>query len=149
MSEKSGGGFHFGNVGGNVITKAGGDIVAGDKTTTTTTQVGFAAEEQKQQFHSEIEQLREALRAMKTEIEASVSLNQDKKDEAISDILQQVKALKEVKEKANAVTPGKAVPAKMATEIEGALDRASGIVDRLQNVAAKTAMWRRPSASSQ
>ena len=140
MSEKSGGGFHFGNVRGNVIQRAGGDIVAGDKTTTTTitTQIGFADEQKKQQFHSEIEQLRETLQAMKAEIEASLSLDQDKKDEAISEILQQVQALKKVKEKATEVTPGKAVPAKIASEIEGALDRAGGIVDKLQTVAAKT-----------
>ena len=140
MSEKSGGGFHFGNVGGSVSQSAGGDIVGGDKTTTTTTttQIGFAGEEQKQQFHSEIEQLREALRAMKTELEASASLDQDKKDEVISEILQQVKALKEVKEKTAEVPPGKPAPAKVATEIEGALDRAGGIVDKLQGLAAKT-----------
>lgn len=136
MSEKSGGGFHFGNVGGNVSQSAGGDIVGGDKTTTTTIQKGFADEEKKEQFHSEIEQLREALRAMKTEIEASVSLDQDKKDEVISEILQQVKALKEVKEKTAEVTPGPA-PAKIATEIEGTLDRAGGIVDKLQGLAGK------------
>ena len=65
MSEK-GGGFQFGNIGGNVSQTAGGDIIGGDKTTTTTTtttttiQKGFADEEKKDQFHSEIEQLREA-----------------------------------------------------------------------------------------
>jgi TolA-binding protein len=137
MSEKSGGGFHFGNIGGNVSQNAGGDIVGGDKTTTTTTQIGFAGEEQKQQFHSEIEQLREALRAMQTEIETSASLDQDQKDEVISEILQQVKALKEVKEKTAAVAPGKAAPGDVATEIGGALDRAGGIVDKLQSLAGK------------
>jgi hypothetical protein len=138
MSEKSGGGFHFGNVGGNVSQTAGGDIVGGNKTTTITTQIGFAGEEQKQQFHSEIEQLREALRTMKAEIEASASLDQDKKDEIISEILQQVKALKEVKEKSAEVPPGEPAPPKVATEIEGALDRAGGIVEKLQALAAKT-----------
>ena len=137
MSEKSSGGFHFGNIGGNVSQNAGGDIVGGDKTTTITRQIGFAGEAQKQQFHSEIEQLREALRAMKTEIEASTSLDQDKKDEVISEILQQVKALKEVKEKTAEIAPGKAAPSEVATEIEGALDRAGGIVDRLQSLAGK------------
>jgi phage-related minor tail protein len=137
MSEKSSGGFHFGNVGGNVSQSAGGDIVGGDKTTTSTTQIGFSGEEQKQQFHSEIEQLRAALRAMKTEIEASVSLDQDEKDEVISEILEHVKALKEVKEKTAEVPPGAPAPAKVATEIEGALDRAGGIVDRLQGLAGK------------
>jgi hypothetical protein len=137
MSEKSGGGFQFGNVGGSVNLSAGGDIVGGDKTTTTTTTIGFADEQKKEQFHSEIEQLREALRTMKTEIEASVSLDQDKKDEVISEILQQVKSLKEVKEKTAAVPPGKPAPAKVATDIEGALDRAGGIVDKLQGLAGK------------
>ena len=137
MSEKSSGGFHFGNVGGNVSQSAGGDIVGGDKTTTTTTQIGFSGEEQKQQFHSEIEQLREALRAMKTQIEASVSLNQDEKDEIISEILQQVKELKGVKEKTAQVPAGAPAPAKVATEIEGALDRAGGIVYKLQGLAGK------------
>ena len=140
MSEKSSGGFHFGSVGGGVNLNAGGDIVGGDKTTTTTTtiQKGFAGDDQKQQFQSEIDQLREALRAMKTEIEASASLDQDRKDEAIGDILQQIKALKEVKEKTADVPAGKPAPAQIATKVEGALDRAGGIVDKLQGVATKS-----------
>ena len=139
MSEK-GGGFQFGNIGGNVSQSAGGDIIGGDKTTTTTTttiEKGFADEEKKDQFHSEIEQLREGLRAMKTEIEASASLDQDKKDEVISEILQQVKALKEVKEKTAAVAPGAPAPAPVASEVEGTLDRAGGIMDKLQGLAGK------------
>jgi hypothetical protein len=121
-----------------VNVTAGGDVVGGDKTTTTTIEKGFAGDQQKQQFHSEIDQLREALRAMKAEIEASVSLDQDKKDEVISGILEQIKALKEVKEKTAEVPPGAPAPAKVATEVEGALDRAGGIVDKLQGLAAKT-----------
>lgn len=142
-SDKSSGGFHFGSVGGGVNVNAGGDLVGGDKTTTTTTttttiEKGFAGDEQKQQFQSEIDQLREALRAMKTEIEASASLDQDKKDEVISDILEQIKALKEVKEKTADVPTGEPAPAKIATKVEGALDRAGGIVEKLQGVATKS-----------
>src|SRR5204863_3272662 len=108
-SEKSKGGFHFGNVGGAVSVKAGGDVVGGDKTTTTTTTIerGFAGDEQKEQFQSEIDQLREALRVMKTEIEASASLDQHKKNEIVTEILQQKKALKEEKEETAAVPTGK------------------------------------------
>jgi hypothetical protein len=137
-SEKSKGGFHFGNVGGGVNLSAGGDIVAGDKTTTTTIEKGFAGDEQKQQFQSEIDQLREALRAMKMEIEASASLDQNKKDQVISEILQQVNALKQVKEETADVPTGKPAPAEIATKVEGALDRAGGIVDKLQGVATKS-----------
>src|SRR5206468_2228414 len=93
---------------------------------------------QKKQFQSEIDQLREWLRAMKADIEASVSLDQDKKDQAISDILQQVNALKEVKEKTADVSPGKPAPPEIATKVEGALDSAGGIVDKLQALATKT-----------
>jgi hypothetical protein len=141
-SEKSKGGFHFGNVGGGVNVKAGGDVVAGDKTTTTTTTTtiknGFAGEQQKEQFQSEIDQLREALRVMKTDIEASASLDQDKKDKVISEILQQVNALKEVKEKTADVPTGKPAPTEIATKVEGALDRAGGIVGKLQGVTTKS-----------
>ena len=140
-SETGKGGFHFGNVGGGVNVTAGGDVVGGDKTTTTTTtttiQNGFAGDEQKKQFQSEIDQLREALRAMKADIEASASLDQDKKDQAISEILQQVNALKEVKEKTADVPPGKPAPPEIATKVEGALDSAGGIVDKLQGLATK------------
>jgi DNA repair exonuclease SbcCD ATPase subunit len=121
-----------------VNVTAGGDVVAGDKTTTTTIEKGFAGDQQKQQFQSEIDQLREALQAMKTEIEASASLQQDKKDEVINGILEQIKALKEVKEKTADVPTGKPAPAEIATKVEGALDRAGGIVEKLQGLATKT-----------
>ncbi len=136
MSEKSGGGFHFGNVGGSVSQSAGGDIVGRDKITTTIQ--GFASEEKKQQFHTEIEELREGLRSMKTEIEQSAALDRDKKDEIVSEILEQVKALKEVKENTEQVTPGKPPPSKVADQVEAALDRTSGIMDKLKDVATKT-----------
>ena len=140
-NEKSKGGFHFGNVGGNVKMKVGGDMVAHDKTTTTTItiQKGFAGDDQKQQFQSEIDQLREALQAMKTEIEASASLDQDKKDQVITDIQQQVNALKQVKEETADVPTGKPAPAEIATKVEGALDSANGIVEKLEGLATKTA----------
>jgi hypothetical protein len=138
-SETGKGGFHFGNVGGAVNVSAGGDVVAGDKATTTTTtttiQNGFANDEQKKQFQAEIDQLREALQGMKTEIEASMSLDQDKKNEIINEIRQQVDALKEVKEETADVPTGKPAPAKVATQVEGALDRAGGIVEKLKGVA--------------
>ena len=140
-SEKSSGGFHIGNVGGDVKMRARGDIVGGDKKTTTTTTTtitkGFAGDQQKQQFQAEIDQLREALRAMKAEIEANASLDQNKKDEVVGDIVEQVKDLQDVKEETAAVPTGKPAPAEIAAKVEGALDRAGGIVEKLQGVATK------------
>jgi len=140
-NEKSKGGFHFGNVGRDVKVKAGGDVVGGDKTTTTTTTIknGFAGDQQKQQFQSQIDQLREALQAMKTEIERSASLGQEKKDQVINEIQQQVNALKEVKQETADVPTGKPAPAEIATKVEGALDRAGGIVEKLEGLATKAA----------
>jgi predicted phage gp36 major capsid-like protein len=138
-NEKSQGGFHIGNVGGSVNTNVGGDMVGRDKITTTTTtiQKGFASEQKKQEFQEQIDQLREALRTMKTDIEKSAALDQDKKDQITSEILQKLNALKEVKDETAVVPAGKAPPAQVAAKVEGALERTGGIVQKLQDVATK------------
>jgi hypothetical protein len=139
-SEKSSGGFHFGSVGGGVNLNAGADIVGGDKTTTTTTiQNGFAADEQKQQFQTEIDQLREALRAMKAQIAATASLDADQKDAVEAEITQHLVALKEVKDQAAAVPVGKEAPADVASKVSNALDGVSGMMERLKILADKSA----------
>jgi len=117
--------------------KAGGDVIGGDKTTTTTITKGFAGEEQKQQFQAEIDQLREVLRSMKAEIEANASLDQNKRDEVVSDIVEQVKDLQDVKEETATVPTGKPAPAQIAAKVEEALERAGGIVEKLQGLASK------------
>ena len=136
------GGFHFGAVGGKVEIKADGDIVGGDKTTTTTTtttiQKGFAGEEQKQRFQAQIDQLHEALRAIKTEIEAHPSLSDDQKEAAAGEILQHVRALKEVKEMTAELPAGKQAPADVGSLVDTTLNRASGIFDKLQSLAKTT-----------
>ncbi len=132
------GGIQTGNVGGGFIMSAGGDIVGGDKTTTTTIQKGFQQEEQKQQFQAQIDQLREALRAVKAEIETSPSLSDDQKEDVTGEILQHVKALREVKETTAGLPAGKQAPADVGSLVETTLDRAGGIIDKLQNLA-KTA----------
>jgi hypothetical protein len=121
-----------------VKLKAGGDIVGGDKTTTTTISKGFAGDEQKQQFQAQIDQLSEALRAMKAEIEANAAIAQDKKEALVSDIVEQVTELQEVKGETAAVPTGKPAPTEIAAKVEGALDRAGGVVDKLQGLATKT-----------
>jgi len=131
-------GFHIGHVGGNVAMTAGGDIVGGDKTTTTTIQKGFRAEEQKQQFQAQIEQLREALRTLKGEIEANSALSNDQKEDAAGEIIQHVKALKEVKEKTAELPAGTPATADVGSLVETTLDRAGGIMDKLQSLAKTT-----------
>ena len=138
--EKTSGGFHIGSVGGGVNIKAGGDVVGGDKTTTTTTTItkGFAGEEQKQQFQTQMDALRETLRAMKTQIEAHPALSADQKEEMTEEVLHHVKALKEAREKTATVPAGKPAPADIASAVETTLDRAGGIMEKLQGMAKKT-----------
>lgn len=132
------GGFHFGKVGGAVNLSAGGDIVGGNKTTTTTIQKGFRGEEQKQQFQAEVEQLRVALRTLKEQIARHPALTPDQKDEAESEILTHVTALKQVKEKTAAVPAGREAPPEIATTVQSTLERAGGVIDGLQRVAKKS-----------
>ena len=139
--EAARGGFHFGNVGRDAKMNAGGDIVAGDKTvtTTTTTQSGFQSEEQKQEFQKQLEALREALRDIKAKVEASAGLSADEKDELTTEILQHVKALKEVKETTADFPPGRKPPADISKMVESNLEKASGILDKVQAVEKKSA----------
>ncbi len=141
--EEARGGFHFGNVGRDAKMNAGGDIVAGDKhtvtTSTTTIQSGFQSEEQKQEFQKQLEALRETLRDIKAKVEASAGLSADEKDELTTEILQHVKALKEVKETTADLPPGQKPPADIGKMVESNLEKASGILDKVQAVAKKSA----------
>lgn len=134
--EKRSGGFHFGNVGGSVSQKAGDDIVGGDKTTTITN--GFADDGKKAQFQAQIDQLHEALRALKTEITANKKLNADQKDSIEAVITPHLVAFKEAKEQAATVETGKEASADIVSKVGGALDRAGGVMDRLKSLADKS-----------
>jgi predicted phage gp36 major capsid-like protein len=138
--ENAKGGFHFGSVGGGVNISAGGDVVGGDKTTTNITGAvtkGFAGDEQKAQFASQMDELRESLRAMKAQIEAHPGLSTDDKEAITAEILQQVKALKDAKDLTAAVPAGKEAPAQVAAAVETTLDQAGGVMDKLQGLAKK------------
>src|SRR5262245_26094616 len=108
------GGFHIGSIGGDMKMTAGGDIVGGDKVTTTI-QKGFRADDQKLRFQQQIDQLRDALRAVREQIKNHPSLSDDQKEEAEGEILQHVKALKEVKEKSAELPAGKEAPRETAS----------------------------------
>jgi hypothetical protein len=132
------GGFHIGSVGGNMKISAGGDIVGGDKTTATTIQHGFAGEEQKKQFQVQIEQLRDALRAVKAQFEADRSLSADQKDDVVAEVLQHITALKNVQESTAALPAGKPAPADIASVVESTLARTDGVLTKLHGIAEKT-----------
>lgn len=123
---------------GNVKAKAVVVGARGCATVNETTTQGercFVGEEQKQQFQTQIEQLRETLRAMKAAVEAHPTLSADEKEAMVAEIIQHVSALRAVKEKTASVAVGKAAPTDIATAVETTLDRASGVIDKLKTVA--------------
>ena len=137
------GGFHIRSVHGNFTQTVVGDIVARDKITSTTTTTsiwkGFAAEPEKKDFQSQIDQLREALRTIRTQIEAHPSLSVDQKEEAAGQIISHSQELKEVKERTADIPTGKPAAVEVASAVETTLKRADGIVDKLKGMADKTA----------
>jgi hypothetical protein len=121
--EETRGGFHFGNVSRDVQMRAGGDIVGGDKTTTTAVQHGFQSEEQKQEFQNQLDALRAALREIKGQVEASVGLSADEKDDLAAEILQHVQALRDVKETTAEVPLGQKPSTNVSKMVESSLDK--------------------------
>jgi len=142
MSDKpSKGGFNIGNVGGNVSIQAGGDVVAGDKTTTTTIITGFKQEQDKQAFIQQIEELRQQLRHLKSEIEESKggSLDEDEKDSIVMEVMQHIKALKTASEEAEQLPPQQEPSQEKRDAIEAPLNGVNQIISKIYTVFEKTA----------
>ena len=140
MSNASKGGFHIGNIGGNLSQQAGGDIVGGDKVTTTTTMIpGFKQEEDKQQFLQEIEKLRAALRELQANMQASAALSQDDKDEIVAAIMQRVNDLKKAGKEADSLPVAQEAPPDKRKSIEDYLQTTSTLLDKAKELGEKAA----------
>jgi len=140
MSDKSSkGGFNFGNVGGNVSIEAGGDVVAGDKTTTTTITTGFKQEQDKQEFIQQVEELRQQLRQVKSEIEDAEGIDEDEKDAIVMEVMQQIKALKTAKDEAGQLPAQQEPSQEKRDAIEAPLNGVNSIVSKVSKVFDKAA----------
>lgn len=143
--------FNFGNVSGNVtatqaggdINQAGGDIVGRDKITTTdnstTTYNGFKQEQDKEQFLSEIENLRALLRSVKGEVEDSDKLDEDKKDELSLELMQQTKFLRTVKDQAADLPTGQEAPKEQTLSLTDCLEKTETLMEKAQAFGEKAA----------
>jgi hypothetical protein len=131
------GGITFGNVGGDVNVKAGGDIVGGNKETSTV-RATFADEEERRTFQAKIEELRELLRNFKTAAEASPHLSVEDKETIASEVLEHVKALKEVGDGTAAIPVGAPAPSELASSVESKLKRAGGLLESVDGLAKKS-----------
>ena len=127
-------GFNFGNVGGNISIEAGGDIVGGDKITTTTITTGFKQEADKQAFIQQVEELRNQLRQVKSEIEAVDGIDEDEKDAIVIEVMQQVKALKVAKDEAEKLPAQQEPSQEKCDAIEAPLNAVDRIVSKVSKV---------------
>jgi len=134
------GGFNIRSESGNVSIRAGGDVVAGDKMTTTagTTTVinGFKQEEDKQQFVRDIEDLRSALSELQSKIQEAAGISQDDKDKIVTDVTQQLIALKTTKEDAGSLPVAQQGPPDKSKRIARYLDTTKTLLDTLNELGA-------------
>jgi len=132
VSNENSGGFNFGNVGRDVTVNAGGDIVGHDKITTT--NAGFDDQTQKQEFLSQLDELRSALREIKSQVESVEQFDQDAKEELVAEILRQVSELKKAKEDAEQLEPGRSPPADTLKSVGDCLDKTGGLLDKFKGI---------------
>jgi uncharacterized protein with HEPN domain len=143
------GGINIGSVGGDAqVTQVDGDltgdiigrdnIVRETTTTTTTITYGFKQDIDKAEFLQQIEELRAALREIKSVIEASEELDEDQKDDLAMEVMQQVKDLKTVKTEAEATPPGKEAPKAKANLVGKYLDKTASLMEKLKKMGEAT-----------
>lgn len=132
MTEEKSGGFHIDSVGRDVKIEAGGDIVGGDKVTTT--NLGFDDHAQKQEFLTQLDELRSALREIKSQVESVEHLDEDAKDQLVVEILQQVSELQQAKQDADQLEPGQPPPADRLQSVGQCLEKAGGLLDKIKGI---------------
>ena len=132
MSEEKSGGINIGSVGRDANFDAGGDIVAGDKVTTT--HVVFGDQADKQEFLDQLDELRSAMREIKSQVEGIAQFDEDAKDQLVAEILQHVSELKQAKQDADQIEPGKPQPADRLQSVGKCLDKAGGLLDKIRGI---------------
>jgi DNA repair exonuclease SbcCD ATPase subunit len=132
MNEQKSGGIHISNVGRDVKIEAGGHIVAHDMVTTT--NAGFDDQQQKQEFLQQMDELRAALREIKSQVESVESFDEDAKDQLVMEILQQVSELKQAQQEADQLEPGQPPPADKLKSVGQCLEKAGGLLDKIKGI---------------
>ncbi len=132
MSNEKTGGIHINGTGRDVKVEAGGDIVGGDKVTTT--HVVFGDRAHKQEFLDQLDELRSALREIKSQIESVEQYDEDTRDQLVMEILQQVSSLKQAKQDADQMEPGEAPPAHTLQSVGQCLENAGGLLDKIKSI---------------
>lgn len=132
--DHSSSGISFKNV-GSVLARdmAGRDLI---QKSTTTIRTGFAGENQKQKFQSQVDELRDMLRAIQRQITDHPGLSNDEKDELFPEVADPLKALKEAKDEAAAAPVGEDAPTGISNAVEAAFNATTSIVEKLKKYSA-------------
>ncbi len=133
--------YTIGKVGGNVtINEAGGNLnQAGRDVVQGNPFHGFQQDTDKAQFLAALDNLRVQLRTVKSEIEASDTQNEDAKDEYVTELLQQIKALKSLNEQSAALPPAQAATPQQSRSVSDCLSTTSKLLDQAKNFGEKAA----------
>ncbi len=110
-------------------------MVAGDKVTITTTHTaGFKEQANKDEFVAQLEELRDALRDIRSQIASIKQLDEDAKEELEAEILQQVKALKDSKQQAEQIDVGQPPASDKIESVKATLEGTRSFLDKIKNI---------------
>ncbi|MCP4697624.1 MAG: hypothetical protein GY862_12350 [Gammaproteobacteria bacterium] len=137
----------FGKIGRDAsVQQAGGDIagrdvISGDKIGRDQVSAAqkFQNEQDKQEFIAQLEQLRGALREIKTEVEQARELSEDDKDALAMEIMQRIQDLKAAGEEAQTVPAGEQTPPETRKSLMEYLQAAGSLVEKTQKMSEKAA----------
>ena len=140
--------YQFGSVSGSVtineaggnIEQAGGDVVHGNKIISSlTVSNGFQHDADKEKFLAELENLRTLLRSVKTEVEVTDAQNEDKRDALSKELLDQIMALKELREQTAQLAAGQAAAPEQTRSVTDCLVATNQLMDKAQTFGEKAA----------
>jgi DNA repair exonuclease SbcCD ATPase subunit len=131
------GGFHFGNVKGDVKIRAGGNIVAGDLTVIEV----FKDEKDKEDFSQQINELRNKMRQIKSQVDDIEELDEEFKDQIILEIMQQLSDLSSAQKEAASFPVGKGLPKHKVDVVSRTLDKTNTLMGKLQKIGEKSAAF--------
>ncbi len=121
--------------GGEMKIDAGGDVVAGDKVTITTTNTaGFKEQANRDEFVAQLEELRDALRDIRSQIAGIKQLDEDAREELEAEILQQVRALKDSKQQAEQIDVGQPPASDIIESVKATLEGTAGFLVKIKNI---------------
>lgn len=131
------GGFHIGNVGGNVDMKAGGDIVGGNKTVKEIQRV-LASEQGRSEADRHLVEFAKALEDIRAEVAKAAELSAAEREQLVSELGDRLSKLESARETIVQPPPAEA-GGELAKGVETTLEHAGKALDRVREIGGKSA----------